>query len=119
MPKRAERIAPIQIPNAQYNLPPFPQKRIYAKNRAELQVAERFPDAHVRKHISLDLALIDQLAEQRADVELYLQRTVQVEEPHTYYRLQTIPGVGKILALVLRYEIHDIHRFADVGDVLS
>jgi transposase len=117
--KRAELIAHIQITNAQYNLPPFPKKLIYAQNRAELKVAERFPDAHVRKSISLDLALIDQLDAQLADVELYLQRTVKVEDPQTYARLQTIPGVGKILALVLLYEIHDIRRFADVGDFLS
>jgi transposase len=117
--QRAELIAHIQMTNAQYNLPPFPKKLIYARNRAELQVAERFPDAHVRKNIGMDLALIDRLDEQLADVELYLQRTAKVEDPQTYYRLQTIPGVGKILALVLLYEIHDIRRFADVGDFLS
>src|SRR5207253_10545834 len=31
----------------------------------------------------------------------------------------TIPGVGKILALILLYEIHDSSRFADVGKFLS
>jgi len=117
--KRAELVAHIQITNAQYNLPPFGKKLVYAKNRAELKVAEHFPDAHVRKNIELDLALIDHLDEQIADVELYLQRTVKVEDPHTYYLLQTIPGVGKILALVLLYEIHQIARFADAGDFLS
>jgi transposase len=117
--KRAELIAHIQITNAQYNLPPFGKKLIYAKNRAELKVAEHFPDAHVRKNIELDLALIDHLDAQLADVELYLQRTVKVEDPHTSYLLRTIPGVGKILALVLLYEIHRIDRFADVGDFLS
>ncbi len=117
--KRAELIAHIQITNAQYNLPPFGKKLVYAKNRAELKVAEHFPDAHVRKNIELDLALVDHLDEQLADVELYLQRTVKVEDPHSYYLLQTIPGVGKILALVLLYEIHQIARFADVGDFLS
>ena len=33
--------------------------------------------------------------------------------------LKTIPGVGRILALTLLYEIHDIDRFARVGDFLS
>jgi transposase len=37
----------------------------------------------------------------------------------TFHRLQSIPGVGKILALVLLYEIHDIKRFASVGQFLS
>jgi transposase len=117
--KRAELIAHIQITNAQYNLPPFGKKLIYAKNRAALQVAEHFPDAHVRKSIALDLAVIDCLDEQLADVELYLRRTVKVEDPHSYFLLQTIPGVGPILALVLLYEIHQIGRFTDVSDFLS
>jgi len=117
--KRAELVAHIQITNAQYNLPPFTKKLIYAKNRAELDVAARFPDGPVRKSIEINLALIDALDQQLADVELYLERTVKVEEPQTYHRLRTIPGVGKILALVLLYEIHDIRRFADVGDFLS
>jgi hypothetical protein len=30
-----------------------------------------------------------------------------------------IGGVGKILGLVLLYEIHDIQRFAEVGEFLS
>jgi transposase len=37
----------------------------------------------------------------------------------TYPRLQTIPGVGKVLALVLLYEIHDIARFGNEGQFLS
>jgi len=37
----------------------------------------------------------------------------------TFYRLRSIPGVGKILALVLLYEIHDIQRFASEGMFLS
>jgi transposase len=117
--KRAELIAHIQITNAQYNLPPFTKKLIYARNRAELDVAARFPEGPVRKSIAIDLALVDALDQQLADVELYLERTVKVEEPHTYFLLRTIPGVGKILALVLLYEIHDIHRFAEAGDFLS
>jgi transposase len=117
--KRAELIAHIQITNAQYNLPPFGKRLIYAQNRAELKVAEHFPDAHVRKNMAMDLALIDHLEVQLADVELYLQRTVKAEDPHTYYLLQTIPGVGEILALVLLHEIHRIDRFADAGAFLS
>jgi transposase len=117
--QRAELITHIQITNAQYNLPPFGKKLIYAKNRAELKVAERFPDAHVRQSIAMDVAMIDHLDVQIADVELYLKRTVKVEDPHSYFLLQTIPGVGPILALVLLYEIHQIGRFQDAGDFLS
>jgi transposase len=117
--KRAELIAHIQITNAQYNLPPFPKKLIYANNRAELKVAERFPEGPVRQSIQINLALIDALDQQLAGVERYLERTAKVEDPQSYHRLRTIPGVGKILALVLLSEIHDIRRFADAGDFLS
>lgn len=117
--QRAALIAHIQIANAQYNLPPFTKKLIYAKNRAELHVAECFPEGPVRKSIEINLALVDALDVQLADVELYLERSAKIEKPQTYHLLRTIPGVGKILALVLLYEIHDIRRFAEVGDFLS
>src|SRR4029077_15611954 len=35
------------------------------------------------------------------------------------HRLQSIPGVGKVLALVLLYEIHDSARFGGEGQFLS
>jgi transposase len=117
--KRAELVTHLQILNIQNNLPDFGKKLIYAKNRAELKIAERFENAHVRKNASVDLALIDALDVQIADVELYLERTAKVEDPTTYHLLKTIGGVGKILGLVLLYEIHDIRRFAEVGEFLS
>src|SRR5204863_2250446 len=36
-----------------------------------------------------------------------------------YHRLQTIPGVGKVLALILLYEMHDAERFDNAGQFLS
>jgi transposase len=117
--KRAELVTHIQILNAQYNLPEFGKKLIYAKNRAELKIAERFENPHVRKSVEINLALIDALDVQIADLELYLERTAKVEDPQTYHLLKTIGGVGKILGLVLLYEIHDIRRFPEVGEFLS
>lgn len=57
--QRAGLITHIQILNAQNNLPDFGKKLIYAKNRAELKIAERFLIPHVRKSVEIDLALID------------------------------------------------------------
>ena len=34
-------------------------------------------------------------------------------------RLRSVPGIGQILALVILYEIHDIHRFPTVQDFVS
>jgi transposase len=117
--KRAEAIAHIQNTNSQYNYAPFGKKLSYAANRAELQVAERFTEPSVRRMIDIDLALIDQYDTLLGDVELYLTRTAKVDDADTFHRLRSVPGIGKILALVLLYEIHDIRRFATVGDFLS
>src|SRR5262245_6005393 len=43
----------------------------------------------------------------------------QTPRRQRFYRLRSIPGVGKILALVLLYEIHDIHRFSRVQEFVS
>jgi len=109
--KRAELITHLEILNAQNNLPPFGKKLGYAANRAELKVAERFADPSVHLSARVDLALIDKLDELLAEVELYLTRTAKTDDPQTYHRLRTIPGVGPILALVLLYEMHQVERF--------
>jgi transposase len=117
--KRAELLTHLQILNAQYNLAPFSKKLSFAANRAELDVAQRFADPSVRKSAAADLALIDALDGQIADLELYLTRTAKVDDGQTYHRLLSIPGVGKVLALVLLYELHDVHRFDSAGQFVS
>jgi transposase len=117
--QRSGLMTHLQILNAQYNLPPFPKKLSFAANRAEMDVAARFPEPSVRRNACADLAVIDCLDEQIAGLELYLTRTAKVDDVQTYHRLQSIPGVGKVLALVLLYEVHDVKRFAGVGQFLS
>jgi transposase len=117
--KRAETIAHVQNTNSQYNYAPFGKKLSYAANREELQIAERFSDPSVRRMIDVDLALVDHYDALLGDVELYLTRTAKVDDVNTFHRLRSVPGVGKILALVLLYEIHDVRRFAEVGNFLS
>lgn len=117
--QRAALMTHLQILNAQYNLPPFAKKLSFAANRAELKIAQRFEDRSVQQSAAANLALIDCLDEQIAQLELYLVRTAKVEDVQTYHRLQTIPGVGKVLALILLYEVHNILRFQSAGQFLS
>jgi transposase len=117
--KRAELLTHVQILNAQYNLTPFPKKLSFAANRTEMNIAERFADPSVQRSAAVDLALVDRLDEQIGELELYLTRTAQVDDVQTYHRLRTIPGVGKVLALILLYELHDVQRFDSAGQFLS
>ena len=117
--KRAELLTHLQILNAQYNLAPFPKKLSFAANREEMKVAECFADPSVQQSAAVDLAVVDRLDELIGALELYLVRTAKVDDVQTYHRLQTIPGVGKVLALILLYEMHDVQRFQSAGQFLS
>jgi transposase len=117
MRKRAELLTHVQQTNQQYNLPEIGKKIAYKANREG--VAERFPDPAVQKSIEVDLALIDHYDHLLTNLELDLVQTAKAHDAQTFYRLRSIPGVGKILALVLLYEIHDIQRFPRVQEFVS
>ncbi len=117
MRRRAELLTHIQNTTSQYNLPPLGAKIAYKANREG--VADHFPDPTVRKSIETDLALVDQYDGLLIDLELFLVRSAKIHDPNAFYRLRSVPGIGKILALVILYEIHDIRRFPSVGDFVS
>jgi transposase len=117
MRKRAELLAHIQNTNSQYNLPEFGKKLAYKANREGVE--EHFPDPSVRKTLELDVALIDPYDKLLGEVELYITRTAKAHDAQSFARLQSGPGIGQILALVILYEIQDIARFPRVQDFLS
>jgi transposase len=117
MRRRSEALGHIYNTHVQYNVA-TPTRRIrYAGNREAL--TDPFADESVKKMIAVDLsaaACYDRIIK---DLELYLTRHAKVHDPQTYFLLQTVAGIGKVLALTLLYEIHDVHRFADVGEFIS
>jgi len=115
--KRGELLAHVQNTNSQYTLPAIGKKIAYKANRDG--VAERFADPAVQKSIEVDLALIGFYDTLLRDVELSIVKTAKHHDANTLYLLQTVPGIGKILSLVLLYEIHDIERFPRVQDFAS
>lgn len=114
---RAELLTHVQQTNSQYNLPEIGKKIAYKANRDG--VAERFPDPAVQKSIEVDLALIGHYDALLRDLELAIVTTAKQHDANTLYLLQTVPGIGKILSLVLLYEMHDIARFPRVQDFVS
>jgi transposase len=115
--KRAELLAHIQHTNSPDNRPEIGKKLAYKANRDG--VAERFTDPAVPKSLEGDLALIGHDDSRLTDLELALVQTAKAHDAQTFYRWRSIPGVGKILALVLLYEIHDIRRFPRVQEFVS
>jgi transposase len=117
MRKRAELLAHVQTTNSQYNLPEIGKKIAYKANRDG--VAERFADPAVQKNIEVDLALVTYYDQLLTDLELSIVTAAKHHDANTLYLLQTVPGIGKILSLVLLYNIHDIERFPRVQAFVS
>jgi transposase len=115
--KRAELLAHIQNTNSQYNLPEIGKKLAYKANRDG--VTARFPDPAVQKSMEVDLTLLGSYDPLLSDLELHIVKAAKQHDANTLYLLQTVPGIGKILSLVLLYEIHDIQRFPSVQDFVS
>jgi transposase len=115
--KRAELLTHIENTNSQYNLPAFGKKLTYATNRRD--VGARFADPSVQQTIAVDLKLIAHYDQLLRELEYFILRTAKGHNANTLYRLRTVPGIGKILSLVILYEIHDIGRFARPQELAS
>ena len=115
--RRANLLAHVQNTHHQYNLPEPTAKVTYKANRNG--VAEAFEDPDARKSLEIDFALIEHYDTTLRELELHLERRAKQHDPQVYYRLRSVPGIGKILALTILYEIHDIGRFPRVQDFLS
>jgi transposase len=112
MRQRAELLAHIHKTTSQYHLAEIGKKLADKAHRAG--VAARFPEPAVQKSIAVDLTLIGHDDRLLMDLELALVQTAKAHDAQTFYRRHSIPGIGQILAVVLQYEIHDIHRFPRV-----
>ena len=115
--RRGELLTHIQNTYHQYNITSPSAKIRYRSNR--VGVADVFPDPGARKNVAVDLAVIDRLDRAIHDLESFLMRQAKVHDGDNFHRLQSVPGVGKILGMTFLYEIHDIGRFPRVQDFSS
>ncbi|MDJ0870108.1 MAG: IS110 family transposase [Myxococcota bacterium] len=115
--RRGNLLAHVQNTHHQYNLPAPTAKVAYRANRAG--VAEAFAEPDARKSLEVDLQLIEHYDQILRELELHLVRQAKEHDPQAFHRLRSVPGIGKILALTILYEIHQIERFPRVQDFLS
>jgi transposase len=115
--KRAELLAHIQNTASQYNLPPL-GTRVDRKGERD-SIPAHFPDPVVRRSIELDPSLIAQYDGLLRTLESELIQMAKAHDGFSVQLLRSIPGVGRILSLVLLYEIDSIDRFPRVNEFLS
>ena len=117
MRQRADLLTYIQNTTSQYNLPEIGKKIAYPAHRDG--VAERFADPAVQNSLAVDLALIGPSDCPLTALARDLVKTATAHDGQTFDRLRSLPGLGTILALVLRYESHDSRRFPRVQEFVS
>ena len=115
--KRSELLSHIENTRHQYLIPAFKQKIAYKSNRKG--IAERFSDPSTQKSIQGDLDLLTVYDKEIQELELFITQQAKDHNPNDHFLLQTVPGIGKVMALVILYEIHDIKRFPTVQDFAS
>jgi hypothetical protein len=107
----------MQHTNSQSNLPEIGKKLADKAHRAGGE--EHLPAPRVRKTLAVEVSLSDPYDKVLGEVALYSTRTAQAHEVQTFSRLQAGPGIGPMLALVLRDEIQDSARFPRGQDFVS
>jgi transposase len=115
--KRGQLLAHIQNRIQQYNLPAFEKRIASPANREGL--VEHFPDPAVQESIGVNVALLDCYDELLSKLELSIVRQAKRHDADAFHRLRSVPGIGKILALTILYEIHDVKRFSRVQEFAS
>jgi transposase len=75
------------------------------------KLPERFTDPEVRLNVEANLATIDHLDQLIARLEKHILQKARHEKRKELTILQSIPGVGLIIALTILYEIDRLDRF--------
>jgi transposase len=114
--RRGETLTHITNVHHQFNLPPT-KKLQYASNREG--VADAFTEPAVRFSIETDIEMLSDYDRTIRRLERFLEQSAKVHDANNFFLLQTIPGVGRIIAMTLLYETHTAKRFPTVGDFLS
>jgi transposase len=114
---RGALLAHIHKTKSQSHLPAIGTKSASKAKREG--VAARLADPAVHKSLAGDRALIPYDDALRRDVALPSVTTAKHHDAQTRALLQTVPGIGTSLRLVLLYDIHAMTRFPRVQDCAS
>jgi len=114
--KKSELIAHIQNTATQYNLPPLGR---IAKPTERAGLLGKFTDPVVRRMVEVDLLTIEHYEGLLNTLEWQLERITERQAPVELALLKSISGVGRILGMVMLYEIESIERFPRVQEFVS
>ena len=97
---------------SQYNLQ-VPLGRI-AKPQNRVDLLDHFDDPSVKMSLAANLDMISAYDQVIDILEQDIISCANAHDATSYALLKTVPGVGRIIALNLLYEIADVNRFPQV-----
>ena len=97
----------------------FPFAYVYPRSMRATHDLLRRRTGLVQRNIDLDMAVLECYHRELSQVEWLLEKQAKKHQPTYYHLLKTIPGVGRILALTILYEVGDIRRFESVQKFAS
>ena len=83
------------------------------------EVLSQFSDPVINLSVSVDFSIIESLTLQIRRIEKLAMKAAKCFDQISLVLLQSIPGIGEILALTILYEINDINRFSRVQNFAS
>ena len=102
----------------QYNqLPPAKGRLRTVSGRAD--ITHILTDHSAQRNINMDLHLVETFDQEIARVERFVEDQAKHHNQCDLITLQTIHGIGRILALTILYEVGDIQRFDTVQQFAS
>jgi transposase len=113
--KRATEYGAINRMLLKYNIQGFDRNSV--KHLSEKDMHELYHHPFVRVKATMELQRIELLTEQIRLIEKALFE--RARQDTVFSLLQTIPGIGDVLALTILYEVGDIDRFAHVRGFCS
>jgi transposase len=114
---RADLLRHLQLINTQNNFPAIGMISKSQLKRAEL--SGRFTNEAVSRMVTADMALVDGYERIIKDLEQHILSHVRLHNTKELALLQSIRGIGDIIALTILFESGDIRRFASVGQYAS
>lgn len=107
---RGELMAHIQILNQQSNLAELPRNGTKVKGQ-KASVLNHFEQEDVRLSVESDMELIDYYNHMIAKLERHILSRAKDCYPKSLAVLTSVPGIGRIIALTIAFEVDTIERF--------
>lgn len=116
---RAHLLGHLQCEQMVQGLKPVKRKQSRFRDSWFDKLMENYDDPDVKMSAEADMFMVKAYDDAILKLETRLLHHAKDEHSREFQLLQTIPGIGEILALTILYEIDDIHRFPTVQDFSS